>query len=277
MFDPCPCVVYLAPPRNMYEFDYGCSRWDCLVASLKLLNQYGPQWPVLLFNEGDYTKSDQDALCKSHPRVTLVPVDFRGQERFYVNRRPTSRVGQYGYCMMCRFFCGPMQWEVAGMGFSHYMRLDDDSYIMSKLNSVLVDRMLSHDYVYRMTSEEDHRTLFEWTCEWMRNHDLMVPDPYSSQVPYNNFHVSKTALWLHPMVTKYLQDIEAMHGCVSLGWTDASIHKMVVKMLGKAVLPTFDVAIENGFAYRHNQHHADGWHTVHSNRKTSEWGPPETI
>ncbi len=269
-------VVYLASPKAAGWMDW--TRLDCLVASLKLLRLHAPAWPVIVFHE-DYEEAEMERLKAVAENITFEKVDFSGQEHLHVNRRPDNRVGTYGYCMMCRFFSGQMQNHPAIQPYTHYMRLDDDSYIMEPLTPDCVERILSSDYTFRSLYQESHREIYDYTVDFMNKEGLPKTNrECTSDSPYNNFHVSSLAMWRHPVVRKFLNGIEDMYPFAKFGWTDTNVHSMLIWLLGPAL--GFKVNIER-FAYRHNLHCIhDGPHGQYCSDHLGgqyNWGPPACL
>lgn len=278
-------VVYLASPR-----DWGWLRWsrlDCLDASLRLLARFMPGYPVIIFHE-DYTEEDKLRLDLSCGSIKFVQVDFSTHHHRYKAGYRSERVGTYGYGMMCRFFSGVMQSHPALDGFSHYMRLDDDSYILSPMDSGVMLRIEDNDYTYRCTFEdpENHRSLWDHTLQFMRDHQIPVnPNTeYHSSAPYTNYHTSSLRLWNHPAVKAFTNSIEECDGCIKKGWDDAMIQGTIARLLCPAT--GHRVHVENGFCYRHNQHCShrpghghgllckDGNDNHHHGDINQQWGPP---
>lgn len=268
-------VVYLASPKDHAWLQW--TRLDCLEASLKLLRKYAPAWPVVVFHE-DYGDEEQHRLqTAANGGVTFSQISLAGQEQYYVNRRPENRVGDYGYAMMCRFFCGIMQAHPLVAEYDRYMRLDDDSYIMSPLTPEIVGRLLSADYACVSYSYEPHEPLWQYTLEFLAREGLKTKHRYTGQVPYNNFHVASLALWRHPVIQRFLEGIEARHAYLREGWFDASIHGIIFRVL--CPLLGLNTHAESGFDYRHNQHCAHhgrphGKHCTDGRSAAYPWGPP---
>lgn len=277
-------VVYLASPR-----DWGWLKWsrlDCLSASLKLLQRFAPEpLPVIVFHE-DYTSEDMARLRAVYPKITFEQVDFSTHQHRYEGNKRGSRTGSYGYGMMCRFFCGPMQSHPSLQGYSHYMRLDDDSYLLSPLDAGVMGRIQSFDYTYRCTFEDPHESLWQHTLEFLRDHQIPIPAGarYSGTAPYTNYHTCNLAVWRHPVMVEFMASVEARDGCLNLGWDDAVIAEVMVKLL----LPAMGCSthMETGFCYRHNQHCShrgghghgplckDGNEAHHGGNPSYQWGPP---
>jgi hypothetical protein len=272
-------VTYLANSPSISFMHW--THLQLLQASLKTVKLFMPQTDVIVFHE-DYSAADKQAIWDVMPAVQFERVDFRGQEAWHVNHRPDGRVGVYGYCMMCRFFSGVMQSLPALQPYSHYMRLDDDNYLVAPVPAATLDRALLHDYTFSSYFEEHRRGLYDFTLAFMCREGLSlqhVPAYTSSMSPYNNFHISALAMWRHPVVTKFIAAIEAERGCVREGWTDASIHYMLTRLLGPVI--GLKVYLEQQISYRHNLHCVHlGEHTAFCDdgyNKRYPWGPPACL
>jgi hypothetical protein len=272
-----PVIVYLADKRQRLD-PCGWYRFDLLCASLKTVKLFLPPLPVVVFHE-DFSDSDTEALRAIVPNVTCEKIDFSGQEQFHVNMRPDGRVGVYGYCMMCRFFSGIVQAHPLVASHSHYMRLDDDCYFIAPVPASTIEESLRHDYTYSVHFEELRLALWEFTVAFMKQEGLStkkIPKYTTRNSPYTNFHISSLAMWRHPVVVKYLAEIEERHGCLALGWTDSSIQYMIIRLLGPAI--GLSVNVSKTFNYRHNLHCChSGPHTEYCKDGKNDhypWGPP---
>lgn len=276
-------VVYLAAPLGWSWLKW--SRLDCLKASLKLLKRFGPGFPVVVFHE-DYTEKEHDELVAIYPNLKLALVDFSTHRDRYKPGYREARVGTYGYGMMCRFFSGVMQDHPALAGYTHYMRLDDDSYLLSELTPSVLSRIEANDYTYRCTFEDYSPSLWDYSIGFMRKNGLPV-DPKIRKIaiaPYTNYHTSSLRLWKHHVVREYLKGIEEQDGCITKGWDDALIQGVIAKMICPVI--GCGVHVEDGFCYRHNQHCShrqghthtglclDGNDEHHHGDINYQWGPP---
>ncbi len=237
-----------------------------LQASIEQTRKCFPKTDIFVFHE-DYTPAEMAGI----PGVKeFIQVNFSGFEDVYNRSLPQSR----GYLMMCRFFSGVMQNHPRLQSYSHYMRLDDDSFFQEPYpTSSSVNLWLTKDYVFRSAFCEAHdqSSLFEFTMEFLtkqlgfhhtflssqlqmrlRADNVIRNGRYTGVAPYNNFHVSSFRLWRSPLVQKYIGAIESSKGIVQRGWLDANIHAMIVFVLSKVV--TMDVIADVTFGYRHNTH-----------------------
>lgn len=258
------CIVYLASPRAFTIRNTNgriVSRLEVLRRSVEITRRCFPTTDILVFHE-DYTPEDKAAM----PGVTdWISIDFVTRDVPYASTN-TSRKG---YLLMCRFFCGELQSHPRLQSYTHYMRLDDDSYFMEPfLTEESVRPLLAHDYVYRSAFIEfrDQQSLYEFTMRFLARtgvspielrmrearlaaQSVVVNGRYAGYAPYNNFHIASLRLWQTPLVQRYLREMDAMGGIFRYGWLDANIHAMILY-----VLNVTRAHLETSFGYRHNFH-----------------------
>lgn len=258
------CIVYLASPRDFTIRNTDgriISRQTVLRRSIEITRRCFPTTDILVFHE-DYTAEDKAAS----PGVTdWIPIDFASRTVPYA---PTN-TSRKGYLLMCRFFCGELQSHPRLQSYTHYMRLDDDSYFMEPwLTEESVRPLLVHDYVYRSAFIEfrDQQSLYDFTLRFlartgvspielrMRESRLtasgvVTQGRYTGYAPYNNFHIASLRLWRTPLVQRYLYEMDTAGGIFRYGWMDANIHAMILY-----VLNVTRAHIETSFGYRHNYH-----------------------
>lgn len=252
------CIVYLASPRAF-------GRHEVLKASLRITKKCFPTTDIYVFHE-DYTDED---FADLPPIREAIQVDFSGFDGVH-----NPAVGRKGYLMMCRFFSGILQSMPQLQSYSHYMRLDDDSFFLDPYitESRVQTKMLTQDYVFRSVFHElkPQQGLYDFTMEFLTRNGVNPTQllrietslflqrfvtrdgKYTGLAPYNNFHVSSLRIWKHPMVVRYLQEIESYGGILRHGWLDANIHAMIVFVFPH-VIP-IRVLNDIWFGYRHNIH-----------------------
>lgn len=260
------CIVYLASPKSFHIFDdpAQASRVELLKGSLAITRRLFPTTDIFVFHE-DYDAEQFAQL----PEVTeFIQVDFSGHEAFCNRslRRP------YGYLMMCRFFSGVVQSHPRLQTYTHYMRLDDDSFFQAPYltEEYVKTNLLKHDYVYRSMFQDtqDQDSLFAFTLDFLRKEGygshietlkkelrkkyLLQGDTYSGLAPYNNFHIASQRLWQNPLVQRYIAALEESHGILTSGWMDANIHAMIIYVL--ALFCGMKIHHDATFGYRHNRH-----------------------
>lgn len=261
------CIIYLASPRDFTtgRGGTGYNRYDVLKASLIITKRVFPNTDIYVFHE-DYTEEDIRGL----PSVThFEKVNFEGFESMYNPTLNTSR----GYLMMCRFFSGVVQKHPILQKYTHYMRLDDDSYFLEPyITENDVNSYLSTDYVFRSVFKEHkpQQSLYDFTIRYISHYVnpisilqvkrflvsrrfLTEDGVYTGIAPYNNFHISSLRLWNHPIVKNYINAIEESGGIFRNGWLDANIHAMIIYIFPR-VISSISVSHATSFGYRHNCH-----------------------
>lgn len=270
-------IVYLADKRQRFD-PCGWYRFDCLIASLKCVTLFMPPTDIIVFHE-DFSDDDIAMLALLSPRIRCVKIDMETHRGVYVNRRPDSHTGAYGYHMMCRFFSGVMQARPELEPYTHYMRLDDDSYLVAPVPDDFLADAMARDYTYAATSEEDWRPLYDMACAYAGEVNFPAPE-YRRSVIYNNFHISSLKMWKYPAIKRFTDQIEAVNGCIAHGFTDAPIHTLAAMWLGPRTF--VHVAQDTRIGYRHNQHCAHPYrpHTQFCRDGHNDkypWGPPAVL
>jgi len=280
------CIVYLLSPINPIDVNYflmdGDKRFDMAKASLKNVTKV-LNLPVIIFHE-DFTNKEKEIMKNIYTNITFEKVDFvRPDLPFHQTPCKTSGLvnctcnnptvnpnytcfRQKGYLMMCRFFSGKMQNHPALQKYDSYFRFDDDSFFINPIidqNNFLKQfenldygfRSLFHEHTYK------HDDLLQYTIEFCKKNKLdisnisrqfMKNNKYSGLAPYNNFHFSKLSLWKHPIIIKYIEEIDKVNGYLLKGWLDANIHAMIIFLLCPVIGLKCNVV--TNFGYRHNKH-----------------------
>jgi hypothetical protein len=241
------CIVYLASPRDkMYireDTGYSITRLESLNKSIKITRSIFPDVDIIVFHE--------DLLYTDLPHyVKLEKVNFSGLEHHY-----TKCKHSYGYLMMCRFFTGVMQAHPVVQKYTHYMRLDDDSFFINPFGSILTNDILDNDYCYRtiFTEEGSCQTrIYDFTKNFILERGLQFNEFDKQKAPYNNFHISSLSLWRHPLVREYINALETDQLILRDDILDANIHACIIwGILPNTTLKSKEI---NTFGYRHNYH-----------------------
>jgi len=179
-----------------------------------------------------------------------------------------------GYLMMCRFFSGVMQKHDSLKKYDSYFRFDDDSFLIEPFinQEDFLNKFKDLDYGFRsiFVEGQSQGPLFNLTMDFCKelciknNIDfnnyingisktgIIKDGKYSGIAPYNNFHFSKLSLWSHPIIKKYIEEIENVNGCLDKNWMDANIHAMIIFI----IIPLINLKsnLIADFGYRHNRH-----------------------
>lgn len=161
-----PCIVYLAQ-NTPKDPQYGRDSRGMLEKSLDLLFQnYNDafQHDVLIFHEGDFDESSQIEVKKGRSQIRFREINFAIPEFLNPREIPEKWDGIYGIGQrhMARFFCYSIFPILNDLGYDWYMRLDDDSFIHTKINYNLFEFMAANqcDYGYRAILKEPLRPTY---------------------------------------------------------------------------------------------------------------------
>ncbi len=157
-----PCIVYLAQ-NSQRDLQYGRDSRSMLERSLDLLYEnYNDQFgqAILIFHEGDFKAEDQEAVAKGRSEIRFEEIQFEVPEFLPAEEVPATWEGFYPYGMghrhMIRFYSIQLFDILQDMGFDWYFRMDDDSFIHSKIDYDLFEFMerQGHDYGYRVDVQD---------------------------------------------------------------------------------------------------------------------------
>ena len=228
--------------------------------------------PVLIFHE-DLTPDIMEDFIEIYKDITFHKLDS-----FRDNALPYNKSNckcSKGYMTMCRFFSGILQQHEALQCYEHYIRMDDDSFLIEPF--IDIDTFLypwhsgNSDYVFRTLFKDNAEKinkpngLFNFTNQFCLQYKLpihkLIPDlikiqflyndMYTGLAPYNNFHYSSLKLWKHPVIKHYIKIIIDNNFIHKHGWMDANIHAMIIFILA----PLIGMKVQNitNFGYRHNR------------------------
>ena len=260
------CIVYLASPRD-FIFD-NMPRIDILRGSLQTTKQLFPNTDIYVFHE-DYTDDDKASICEIKE---FIKIDFSTYDKPLnpaLNRRR-------GYMMMNRFYSGIMQSYPQLQNYTHYMRLDDDSFLLQPFltESYVQNELTKYDYVYRCHYNEEghdpmHQKLYSFTVDFLREsgHGAHIDtlDAYLRKdgflnpdgttrcwAPYNNFHIASLRLWNNELIRRYLDKIESINGFLGEGFFETAVQAMMTRVL--TLFIGMKITSDTTFGYRHNCH-----------------------
>ncbi|KYG81020.1 hypothetical protein MB14_14660 [Roseivirga ehrenbergii] len=138
-----------------------------LEKSLDLLfKNYNNQFrhKVLIFHEGDFKNQDQEDIKKGREEIEFHEVQFEIPSFLNRNEIPEKWDGIFGIGNrhMIRFYALQLFDILNDMGYDWFFRLDDDSFIHSRINYNLFEYMNQngYDYGYRVDVKDAQRTCF---------------------------------------------------------------------------------------------------------------------
>lgn len=270
-FGPYPILILVAQD---HEHDPTHQDGPYTQEDRTLVEQWAPHSTIFWHEINMYT---QDAL---EPGVSLEQIlawrrgQYGGQEG-----RPL------GYQSMCRLWSGRLQNMEILDDFELYMRLDDDSLLISDLEFDPFEKVMEENltYAYRRKAG-DHWGIQElWRVAQphvleekflasnaaTRQEFLVGPLDdgegtsgefrYNGIQPYNNFHIARVDFWRSQRWKALMKDMDGDHLFFKNRVGDANVHAMALLLMGDQ-----HIAEWGDFPYAHN-----------SNDMGQDWGTKE--
>ncbi|MCO6358776.1 alpha 1,2-mannosyltransferase [Roseivirga pacifica] len=147
-----PCIIYLAQ-NTKKDQQYGRDSRSMLVKSLNLLyknynNQFGHD--IIIFHEGDFDLKSQEEVISGRKEITFETIQFSLPDFLNPSEIPDKWDGLFGmgYRHMMRFYSLTIFNVLKNKGYDWFMRMDDDSFIHSKIEYNIFDFMAKNEYKY---------------------------------------------------------------------------------------------------------------------------------
>ena len=159
-----PAIIYLTQ-NTKKDALHGRDSRSALERSLDLLyKNYNERFrhDVLIFHEGDFTEGDQTEVARGRKEISFKTIhfdlpEFLVQEEVPALWRPWGTEGfGMGYRHMMRFYAVQVFDIMRDMGYDWLIRMDDDSFIHSRIDYDLFEFMdrNGYEYGYRVDVKE---------------------------------------------------------------------------------------------------------------------------
>jgi hypothetical protein len=240
---------------------------------------------VIFFHTGDITESEQRgvlALCHDQARFLRLPAHHfqlpAGVNTSSSTRRwRLGRKVSIGYRHMVRFFTMGIWDDVAALGYTHLLRLDEDSFLWSPIRYNLFEFMSTHglDYGYRLGGWErafetrfggplnavhavvrgyaqdnglDPRWLLDTCVPSARlTVNFSIHNCGNMYIFYNNFFITRVGFWRHWRVQAFLRYINSTQSIYYERLGDAFWHSATAALFMNASR----LHMFHDFAYEH--------------------------
>ena len=233
-----------------------------LEKSLSLLKTNFLPWSpadILVFHENNMSP-DQLSGRTSGLLVKTALVDFSNVPLEMSDIPPSQR----GYRHMCHFFANDIFSRPELAGYDFYMRMDDDSFILSplKFNVFELMRDKGYKYAYRVILKDRPHVCVgfgdlvkQYFC--MRGHRLnyRLPPPY--MIYYTNFEICDISWFKGRVWQEYFEAVDRAGGIWRHRWGDALIRYYGVVHL----MEESSVYCLKQLHYHHQSEWLPGWTT----------------
>jgi hypothetical protein len=162
-----PVIVYLAQNTSK-DSQYGRDSRSMLEKSLDLLyKNYNNRFKhdILIFHEGDFTQKDQKEVIRDRKEINFFRIHFKTPG--FLNEKEIPKLwpagNEAGFGMghrhMIRFYAVQLFDILNDLGYDWFFRMDDDSFIHSRINYNLFEFMEQggYEYGYRVDVNEKNR------------------------------------------------------------------------------------------------------------------------
>mmetsp|Transcript_20984 Transcript_20984/g.60637 ORF Transcript_20984/g.60637 Transcript_20984/m.60637 type:complete len:387 (-) Transcript_20984:49-1209(-) len=262
-------VVFLAPQRHEYsiwEIDRFCLLLRAVRSVDRNLNSIHGPYPIYILvardyeldprhKDGLYSEKDRDLIRRWAPRSTihfveiemysgdaLEPDTYREKILKWRRGEDGAVAGRdLGYTSMCRLWSGRLQSMSFLNDYKYYLRMDDDSLLMSPLSYDPFQRMEEHGLEYAFRSYQSDEwgidQLWAVTKPFLSEDEIRISpflvngESYDGSQPYNNFHISTVAFWRDHRWQEVWNAYNKEHLFFKYRVGDANVHAMALTMM----------------------------------------------
>ena len=247
-------------PKAAFYYLTKSQRINRLQNSLQLLDgnfndKY--QYPVIIFHESNLEASLEKIRRFTNSTVYFQEISFT-MPGFLTNNVTFNIpcLSKVSYRQMCRFHAKEIYEHPIIQGFDYLFRLDDDSFITRPIHYDVFGFMRTGDTDYGFIwSHYDAMSctkgLWEATEHFINTTGIK---PYffhkwkRPHIYYNNFEISRTAIWLSEEYKSYVNYLDRLGGMFYHRWGDAPIKGIAISML----VPKNKTHLFKDIGYTHN-------------------------
>ncbi|KAL3800436.1 hypothetical protein HJC23_011673 [Cyclotella cryptica] len=250
-------IVYLAQFKDHSTYGAQYDAHQNAITGLSKLNKsldllytnyvhHFPACHILIFHDASDTPTAEvkSILSKNRPQLQFRQLDGKWWELPY-GLKPQDRAKwkrssfSIGYRHMMRWFA-ILIWEyLANEGYTHVMRMDDDSYLHSQIKYNLFDYMRDNNkrYGFRMPVVEDSNVPYEMVNAFLKQHphvaspNLIASYKQNREIAfYNNWFIADILFFLSPPASLLLDVIDKSKIIYTNRTGDLAIHSTVVRL-----------------------------------------------
>lgn len=227
-----------------------------------LLNNY--PMDVIIFHEGNITIEHQNRLTHEMGyKINFININ----PKYFSTPQNVNDYNLIGYKNMCRF--NSIFIYEALKDYSFALRMDDDSFIESRIDFNIFEEMKKDNIVYVGAKKhvDPHgptiNTLPSFVRDYLSKNNIEPKcgfDNINTENFYNNLYATDLSFWRRDYVQKFLKEVDDSFGIYNHRWGDSTIQALTVKIFsGYENIRTF-----GSFKYRHDSH---SWNNTMSGQK----------
>lgn len=261
MYDKSKTAIVYLGMNTKKDLLYNRDSRSLLEKSLDLLyKNYNNKFnhDVLIFYDSNFSfdKNAQNQIIKGRKQIKFIQIpDEIWNPPNNINIKDKNNwVGNYpiGYRNMCRWYGISIFKFVKKLGYDWILRLDDDSFIHSKIEYDIFKYMHDNNkiYGYRCLSYEDikwRKNFIENILNYLSNknihkkYDILlkyyiqnqgkwISNKFNLIGPYTNFFITNVNNWINNDVENFLNFIDNTKGIYIYRWGDLIIHTAVINI-----------------------------------------------
>jgi hypothetical protein len=263
------CILYLV---RSSQNDIDMLNKSLLLVSLNLIPAIKKKIDIIIFHEKSFDsnyqkKVEQPNECEViFQEVNFILPDYDEEIKdqiltIYPHPSETSHPGfSMGYRYMCDFFSGSLYEQTLLKDYSYYLRLDTDSFIISKIKYDLFewmeDKKCEYGFILPAVGRDHPKVvegLWNQTSKYISENNIKtqksinnIPD---GQFYYTNFEIGKVSSFSEgSQYYKFYRFIRSTGNIFIKRWGDAPIKMLGVNLFinKKAIRPV------HGFVYQHS-------------------------
>jgi len=244
-------VVYLVQNRELKkEKSFGLprenfkNRMDLFFISLNYLLLHVPpkeRFDIHIYHEGDLSeeqlfkiqnlKTERFPIYLNHIHFTTPPWLDEEEIKKDIEENEDPAWRTLGYRHMCRFYSLLIYDRLIELGYKKMSRLDDDSWILSKITEMFQLVNPDKPYICRLILDENPN--------YAKHMDTFIQEYFDSSfdfdktienIPFNNFFILDLSLYQQKPILDYLKTVDYNGGIYKHRWGDALVQGNLLKI-----------------------------------------------
>lgn len=255
------CVICYLAMNTAKDESYGRDSRSMLIKSLDLLyKNYNNKFHnnIIVFYDSKYPfyEKDQIEIISNRNEIKFIQIPdniWCPPECVDVSKKNTWIDPKFsiGYRNMMRWYGIKIYSFLHDLGYEYYMRMDDDSLLLSEINYDLFEFMINNNYEYGFRAHVyDHPYVSNDFIEFCQQYIIkkniqptfilnnikkktisnMKTNNWNIHGYYNNFLISKLSFWLQEKVQDFLIELDNTGCQYTKRWNDLISHAVTIQI-----------------------------------------------
>jgi hypothetical protein len=218
---------------------------------------------ILIYHEEDFEEFKHSVKCNHSIRFERIKFSVPDHNKKFniLESFPHPSAGNkitkqgtvgfsMGYRHMCRFWSGAIYNQPSMQEYDYYIRLDNDSFIMTKINYDVFHwahkNNICYSYIEPAITKDSPKVI---EGLWPASKEFMSHEIEEAMMFYTNFELGSVYWFLKSGYMDFFNHLDKKGGFYTARWGDAPVKYLGVNLLAdpKRVKPI------RGFTYRHGK------------------------